>query len=295
MTWQYARAAPIYQKLSKRKNTSPVVYYRLGYSYEQTGQYQQSIEAYRKYLDKNPKADSLWERIGDLSKVTGQYEDAKAAYGKAPSQSPLIKDKTAGCDSAQSWLKNPSAVTVKNMGAINTTASDWGAVYYGQNIVFVSDSIRKQVFNQKRQETYGWTGRPYLKIYQTANSFSGSTGTDTASLKDFSAAINDSKYHTGPVTFSKNQDTVYYTVTDMDKNKTLSYQRMGYRKGLPVGTRKLELYYRIKQADGSWGNPKQLNWENTKNYSVGLAALSRDGQTLYFVSDMPGGQGKADI
>src|SRR3546814_16543245 len=60
-------------------------------------------------------------------------------------------------------------------------------------------------------------------------------------------------------------------------------------------TNKLELYSYAKDATtGEW-NAQPFAYNNVKEYSVGHAALAPDGTTLYFVSDIPGGQGGTDI
>ncbi len=47
-------------------------------------------------------------------------------------------------------------------------------------------------------------------------------------------------------------------------------------------------------ADNQWGNIQAFQY-NSDDYSVGHPALSPDGNTLYFVSDMPGGKGGTDL
>ncbi len=64
---------------------------------------------------------------------------------------------------------------------------------------------------------------------------------------------------------------------------------MGWKRALRVGTRRLELFL----ISGETITPFPYN--DPKNFSVGHAAISPDGKTLYFVSDRPGGQGGADI
>lgn len=46
--------------------------------------------------------------------------------------------------------------------------------------------------------------------------------------------------------------------------------------------------------DDKWSEPQPINLNSTE-YSIGHPAISGDGKTLYFVSDMPGGYGGTDI
>ena len=52
--------------------------------------------------------------------------------------------------------------------------------------------------------------------------------------------------------------------------------------------------YKASLVNGSWYNVEELPF-NSNDYSIGHPALSPDGKTLYFVSDMPGGLGATDI
>jgi len=47
-------------------------------------------------------------------------------------------------------------------------------------------------------------------------------------------------------------------------------------------------------VNGEWSKPRELPF-NSHEYSVGHPALSADESKLYFVSDMPGGNGGTDL
>src|SRR5690606_31970771 len=84
--------------------------------------------------------------------------------------------------------------------------------------------------------------------------------------------------------------TVLY-VTRTYPGKAGNVTREERRKYL---TNKLELYIYTLGDGGGWkATPFAHN--NVGEYSVGHAAPGADGNTLYFVSDMPGGQGGTDI
>ncbi|MBW6498910.1 MAG: OmpA family protein [Bacteroidales bacterium] len=52
----------------------------------------------------------------------------------------------------------------------------------------------------------------------------------------------------------------------------------------------------LSQRQGAnWGEPREVNLTNDSLVTVGHPAISPDGLTLYFVSDMPGGMGGKDI
>ncbi|MGY0040696.1 OmpA family protein [Pedobacter sp. NJ-S-72] len=186
------------------------------------------------------------------------------------------------------WLNKPRLDKVTNLSAINSAASEWGAVPdKDNNIIFSSDSLRPGLFDKKdkiNKNIYGRTGRNFQKLYSYPL-----TGGGASSIKQFSGAINSFRYHVGPLVFSNDQQTAYFTVTNAEvinhtKDKVHSF----------YGSRRLELFI-SKFKDGQWQIPVSFAFNDPANFSVGHAALSKDENTLYFVSDMPGGIGKTDI
>ena len=52
--------------------------------------------------------------------------------------------------------------------------------------------------------------------------------------------------------------------------------------------------FKATLQNGKWENLEEFPY-NSDDYSVGHPTLSDDGKTLYFVSDMPGGNGGPDL
>ncbi|WP_228713971.1 OmpA family protein [Arundinibacter roseus] len=99
----------------------------------------------------------------------------------------------------------------------------------------------------------------------------------------FSKELN-TKYHEGPVTFSADGSTIYFTRNNFNEGKSQKSSD---------NVNKLKLYSAVLQ-DGGWTNVQELPF-NSDEYSTGHPALSRDGRSLYFVSDRPGGLGGTDV
>jgi len=133
--------------------------------------------------------------------------------------------------------------------------------------------------------TYGWTGNSFLRVYTADRG--ADNGLSDAVIAD--EGINNVPYHTGPVAADEQGTTLYMTRTYPGKQGEVSREnRRRYR------TNKLELYIYTKGDDGGWQS-EPFPYNKVEEYSVGHAALSGDGSILYFVSDMPGGQGGTDI
>ncbi|MBC3783806.1 OmpA family protein [Spirosoma utsteinense] len=98
-----------------------------------------------------------------------------------------------------------------------------------------------------------------------------------------SETIN-SRYHEGPVTFSRDGLKIVFTRNNYNE---------GHARKSAEGVTKLKLYT-ARQQNGIWVDVAELPF-NSDNYSVGHPALSSDEQLLYFASDMPGGYGGTDL
>ncbi len=92
-----------------------------------------------------------------------------------------------------------------------------------------------------------------------------------------STVLND-----GPATFSRDGNMICFTrnQSTVDEKKNRDDDHLG-------------LFFSNK-VNSEWTEPVPFNY-NSKVYNVLDAALSRDGQELYFASDMPGGFGGTDL
>ncbi|WP_234733143.1 tetratricopeptide repeat protein [Tellurirhabdus bombi] len=97
-------------------------------------------------------------------------------------------------------------------------------------------------------------------------------------IKPFSTNLN-SKYHEGPVAFSKDFNRVYFT-----RNST---------KGSKDGITKLKIYA-ARNGAKNWELERELSF-NSDDYSCGHPTLSADDKMMIFASDMPGGFGGVDL
>jgi outer membrane protein OmpA-like peptidoglycan-associated protein len=166
---------------------------------------------------------------------------------------------------------------VKIVGNINTNASDFGAAFNSGGFVFTSDFAEPNERN-----LYGWTGRGYLDIMQAFPKVRSDFWGDFSKPVKFNKKINQ-KYHDGPATFSFDGSSIYFT-------------RSFYGKASKVDgtkTNMLKIFYATK-IDSTWGNAEPF-FLNSTDHSVGHPSLSSDGNTMYFVSDMAGGEGGTDI
>jgi hypothetical protein len=149
---------------------------------------------------------------------------------------------------------------IKNSN-INTDKDNFGITFCSEDFVIYVGTDKS---NKRKVDTDFYLG--YLD--ETGNIINS---------KKLSGNVN-SKFSEIDAIFSKDFKTVYFT------------RKTNYRRS--------KTHYELFKADvvtpGYWINISKV-WFNDKNYSVAHPALSTDGKTLYFASDMPGSYGKMDL
>ena len=168
-----------------------------------------------------------------------------------------------------SLLQDESKFKILSMD-FNTSADDFWASYYQDKIVFASTRNNWDAMDRK----YNWNNRPYLDLYVSK--------IDNKQLETpvrFDKRLNG-KIHDGPASFN-NDGTL------------MAYTRNNYKDKTKDKIVELQIYFST-YSEGDWTDPVPFIYNNP-NYSVGQPHLTADGKTMYFISDMPGGFGGADI
>jgi len=153
---------------------------------------------------------------------------------------------------------------------MNSESQDYAATFYKDEIVFTSTNESPKMIKR----TDNWTGLPY-------------TDMKLATLKDdqftkirkFDKKLN-SKMHDGPASFSADGNFMAYTTNNQnDKSKDKVVEL---------------LIFTSEKINDKWSKPVAFNYNNP-SFSIGQPCLTKDGKTMYFTSDMPGGFGGTDI
>jgi outer membrane protein OmpA-like peptidoglycan-associated protein/tetratricopeptide (TPR) repeat protein len=282
-SYNYAQAIPMYLKLVDVKDPLMADVEKLAYSYYKINDYEAAENWFSRLIAyPESKAENLLT-YGSVLKSNLRYVEAKKVFETYAAKTGDIKkvaNDLLGCDSAQVWLAKPTAHIVHNETLVNTSLSEFGVFPFAYT-VFYTGEPDAGVF----KNVYGRTGNPFLRIYtadRTAN------GTLSFPLVDKSA-YNDADYHVGPVISNKAGNMLFVSRTYVGK-KDAEIELKGKTK---FRTNNIELYI-YTANNGNW-TVKPFLYNNVKQYSLGHACLSKDEQTLYFTSDMPGSVGGTDI
>ena len=262
----------VIEKLEDKKDVNTDAQRKLAESYKITGNFAAADSVYSIIMQASDKTPQDIYAYAQILKMNAKYAeaqkqmDAYSALNAADSRTKLFnQNKTYTID----LLKDKGQFEVKNL-AVNSTEQDFGVTYFKNEIVYTSS---KHDINAAYRR---WNGNnlPFLDLYIGKVEENG----EITNSKKMSSL--NKKYHEGPASYNKTGNIIIYTQDN-------------YQSKSSDGIRKLELMESTFK-DGEWGekNPFALN---NKEYSVGHPALSADGNTLYFASDMPGGIGGVDI
>ncbi len=210
-------------------------------------------------------------------RATGQLEEADkwmATYEKQAADDTRPARQIGAVNYATELLAKPvEGVIMKNVAA-NCEKGDMGAAFLGDRLVFAS--ARKPQSTERRR--HNWNGDPYLDLY------SGKVGPD-GELSDVQIMADlNTRYHESNAAFTPGGREIWFTRNNFSDGK----------KGrTSAGVVNLKIYARTLR-DGHWVDERSFPY-NSDAYSTGHPALSLDGNTMYFTSDMPGGVGGTDI
>lgn len=274
--YEYVDAAKEYQDLVEKGKQDPYVYRQLGESYYNMFNPAEASRWYARAVE-TPQDAETYYRYAQMLKAQGQYEAANAQMRTFARMAP-------DDDRARAFLADPNYIPkllakdksyqVKDLEGINSEKSDFSPALYGNTLYFTTAR------NGARKE-YGWNEEPFLDVYAADYNTDG-TMTNAGGVSGL-----NSQYHDGPVTITADGNTLYFS-SDSFREKSFERDR---KLKLKLGRNNL---YRATKEGDKWTNITKLPF-STSEHSTSNPSVSRDGRTLYFSSDMPGGHGGVDI
>ena len=272
------------QALNKDKNNIHAIW-RLAHSYRMTNDMDSAEFFFSKLVDKDADYDSMaYFYYGRALHANAKYDQAKDAYQKYLIKKPGDPRAILGIEATEmaEELKSAAPKYYVKTSPFNSAASDMAPTYFkDESLVFVSDRRA----DDHSGKTFKWTGRPFYNVYVAEKKDSLSFSKPT----QLTGSVN-TKYHDGPVTFSPDYNTMYFTRTYYDE---------GFFGGSVKTDENDVVLLKIMSATfdsakNKWSEPKDLPFV-FKDYSVAHPTLSADGNTMYFSSNMPGGYGGLDL
>lgn len=243
---------------------------KLGTSYRKVGDFKNAEKVYRSLIEQGNEdplnrlyyaqalqANGYYFRAGEEYKVC--HQQMKNA-DKATTDNRAIKGYEA-CSQITAF-KAKGKVTLWNVKELNSPKLDFSPVYYKDGLVFVS--TRKKASLEKKDQ---WLNENCMDLY-----YAPLKGTTFETPKSFSDQLN-SKFHEGPVSFTDDQQKVFFTRNNYQNGKR------GQSKDRIT---KLKIYSAVQQK-GLWKNITALPF-NDNDIDVCHPALSANERVMVFAS-----------
>lgn len=276
--YEYTEAANEYLKLADKGKADAYVNKQLAECYYNVFNSKEAVVWYAKVVQEPQEAETYY-KYAQMLKAEGKYAEADKQMEKFASLAP--KDQRAITFKANknylSDLKGQTKLFDIQLSDISSDKSDFGAVLASDNTLYFTSA------RNTSRKTHGWNDEPYLDLYKATYNANG-TISEATEIDEL-----NTKWHDGPLTITADGNTVYFASESFNEGQfekeKATYQRL--KKG------KIYLYKATKEGE-KWTNKKPLPF-NDATYSVRNPSISKDGKTLYFSSDMPGGIGGEDI
>nr|WP_305882498.1 OmpA family protein [Emticicia sp. 21SJ11W-3] len=158
-------------------------------------------------------------------------------------------------------------ITFSNLSAINTAGAEFSPVVLGDELIFTAS---------RKSKTYS-NGLPYVGLYKSRFA---RTMEEMSKPEKFSNAIFDEERNEGTPAFSPDGKTMIYARGNTGKRKDFSPD--------------MDLYISRYVNGSGWTEPSYVSASDSASWD-GSPAFSRDGKTIYFASNRPGGFGGIDL
>lgn len=254
---------------------------QLGNCYRITGQFEEAEKTFQKILKNKKTPASSYLNYALALKASSKYTEAIASFEKYkqknPSDSSTANRMIKSCLLAQHWLDEEIQYDVNIVDKMSGEAPDFAANYYQNGVFFCSsrEGSMKPLINFSGSEASAALDYYFMDI-------SGSVDSIKSPIQ-FPGKLNTVS-HEGPGSFTKDFSTLYITKT-ITSAKSKSSKRL----------KTLQIFVTKKDSAGNWKIPVSAFNFNSFQYSTGHPSVSKDGNRVYFMSDMPGGVGGTDI
>ncbi len=277
----YYSAIDKYKKAYTKVKNNRVEKYRILYQiaecYRRVNDLRRTESQYKrlvriKFYKEDPK---VYLYYADALKANGKFEEAAIQYEnykKIAPYDPLGDLGVESCTLAQKWIDNPTRYIVANEKKLNSRQNDWCPVYGDKKQSTIVYTSPRDGATGNRIDN--WTGQNFTDLFTVSRDRRGNWAKPT--LLDKTGMVNTAA-NEGPACFNKRFSTLYFT-------------RCGVEKKIDMGCK---IYTSTKKGKG-WAEPVLLALVPDTVDAI-HPSISDDELTIYFTSNLPGGQGDMDI
>lgn len=271
----YSKAIKHYSRVYPKKSTIEVEN-NLAEAYMRKNRLADAEAVYSRLVIKDDVEPVSYFNYGRVLMGMDKHEEAIEQFKKYLEYHPddvVASMLLASCKTIDKRFIDPSLYDLDPI-IVEDLVNTFSVQEYRDGIVFTAD---KEVFLGSRRDP--WTGKSYLNLFYMEKDEEG----NWLPPEVMKGALSG-PFHDGPATFTKDGETVYFTRSNYTGRRLKTDDKN-------VSNLKI---FKATLVDGKWKNLEEFPY-NSDEYSVGHPTLSADEQTLYFVSDMPGGFGGTDL
>ncbi|WP_159518814.1 OmpA family protein [Sunxiuqinia indica] len=175
---------------------------------------------------------------------------------------------------AQKSLFDDVDMSIDTLQNINTPYSDFGPAIIEDELIFSSYTEEAGKKSDKKNKAF-------YDLFSSDLNLMGNIITDRRKLTTMI-----SQYHEGPLTFCENTGELFLTQSNWENPQELNivFKKKNIRLGIVI----------YEKTALTWQFKEKFPY-NSSEYSVAHPTISESGDTLIFVSDMPGGMGMTDL
>ncbi|WP_053971047.1 OmpA family protein [Mangrovimonas sp. ST2L15] len=274
--FEFVRAIKSYEKLVEKGKGDEYVYRQLAEANYNILNTEEAEKWYYKVLESTPGDAEIVYKYSQMLKANGKYDRSNEYMRKFAELKPNDQRAVAfmeNPDYIPQLLEKEKTFRLKNLD-INSEQSDFGGTIKDGKFYFATA-------RNKSRKTYGWNEQPFLDIYVSEVTADGFMEAD-----QIDGDVN-TQFHEGVAAISPNGTTMYFSRE--------SFSEGMYEKDSTT-RRKISVNNLFEATfDGEkWGYVKPFPL-NSNTFTIKDPSVSKDGKTLYFSSDMPGGHGGYDI
>ncbi len=257
----------------KKFETKAYIIFKTAECYRLVGDVAQSEAWYFKSIKANYSNPKAVFYLAESKRAQGKYDEALIEYKIYIEQAPEDPRGEAGVKSselAKKWTENPSRYKVENVTLLNTIDREFSPSY-------VDRKYNKLYFTSTRPGVNGTEydatiGELYSDVFESKVDKKGIWSTPVALPEPINTEANE-----GLTTTPRKGQALFFTRCVPEYNK-IKYNQI----------------WTAPRKGNQWGDPVKMEFCNDTN-RFASPSVSSDGLTLFFSSDLPGGQGEMDI
>tara|TARA_R110002012_G_scaffold286251_1_gene477678 strand:+ start:2544 stop:4508 length:1965 start_codon:yes stop_codon:yes gene_type:complete len=277
---------------SWNKSPLPETARGLAQAYFKIRNFEQAEEWYTKLDREGELKDEDIKPYAEALIANSKYSEASAVLSRIdPDQSnPDLELIWKTSNGGKAFLNKSSESAIYPIAEVNSSFSEFGpmigddtVLYFTSDRLIESKKDRVDPNNALKSEVYGWTGNGFLKMYEVP--WNSSEQNIVGNLEEMKSLQSD--LHVGPM--FQTGENIFLTLTQGQK----------YKKSEKGSSRNYtlfpEIFFTQNISNPSMDSFNPLPFNAPFSYTVSDPYYDTENSRLYFSSDMPGGQGNADL